>query len=119
MVLRISFLLSHTEIGNLDKLFGRRFKPHTLPNRDLGIGWCQNGRALPPALPFHLWLDLHGIPAFGHKTGNAFKIFAKYQTVLFEQTKVSEFINSMNHERMQHCISNENVQMKSRTATEQ
>lgn len=56
---------------------------------------------------------------FGHKTGNPFKIFAKYQIVLFEQTRVSEFINSVNHERMQHCISNENIQqMKSRAAAE-
>lgn len=116
---RFRFLLNHTENGNLDKSFGRRFKPHILPNRDPGIGWCQNGRALPPALPCHLWLDLHEIPAFGHKIGNPFKIFAKHQIVLFEQNRVSEFINSMNHERMQHCISNENIQqMKSRTAAE-
>lgn len=78
-MLRFSFLLNHTENGNLDKSFGRRFKPHALPNRDLEVGWCQNGRALPPALPCpacQLWLDLHGISAFGPWTGNPFKIFA-------------------------------------------
>lgn len=110
---RFSFLLNHTENGNLDKSLGR-FKPHILPNRDPGVGWCQNGRALPPALPCHLWLDLYGIPAFGHEIGNPFKIFAKHQIVFFEQTRVSEFINSMKHR-----ISNENIQqMKNRTATE-
>lgn len=72
---RFSFLLNHTKNGDLDESFGRRFKPQG-PNRDLEVGWCQNGRALPPALPCYLWLDLHGIPAFGHKIGNPFKIFA-------------------------------------------
>lgn len=50
---QVCFILNHTENGNLHKSFGRRFKPHILPNRDLGVGWCQNGRALPPALPCH------------------------------------------------------------------
>ena len=97
----------------MEKSFGRTFKPCLLPTGDLESGSCQNGRALPPALPYpacHLRLDLHSITAFGPETGNQLKIFANYQIVLFEQTRVSEFINSTNYERMQHCIYNKNIQ---------
>lgn len=106
----------------MDKPFGRRFKLCLLPTGDLESGSCQNGRALPPALPYpacHRQLDLHSITAFGPETGNQLKIFANYQTVLFGQTRLSEFINSTNYERMQHCIYNENIkQIKSSTTAE-
>lgn len=83
---------------------------------------ARTGMALPPALPYpacRRWLDLHSTTAFGPETGNQLKIFANYQTVLFEQTRLSEFINSTNYERMQRCIYNENIkQIKSSTMAE-
>lgn len=106
----------------MDKSFGRRFKPCLLPTGDLEPGSYRNGRALPPALPYpacRRWLDLRSTTAFGPETGNQLKIFANYQTVLFEQTRLPEFVNSTNYERTQRCIYNKNInQIKSSTMAE-